>query len=84
MAHDETPKESTYALETDGIVHGIAFACVNALADAAAIATPERFIHLAARQLTAAGQEATAERVAAHLQTTFQALDACAKELHTL
>lgn len=84
MPHDDTPNESPYALETDGIIHGLATACVNVLTEAAAIATPERFIHLAAHQVTTAGQEATAERVGAHLYSTLQALDTTTKRLHAL
>ncbi|WP_025915598.1 hypothetical protein [Herminiimonas sp. CN] len=84
MSHDDTTKESTYALETDGLVHGVALICANTLTEAAAAATPERFIHLAVRQLVAAGQEPTAERVAAYLHTTCQAFDATVKELTAL
>lgn len=78
---NNTPRESTYAMETDGIVHGIALACVNTLAEAAAVATPEKFIHLAARQLVEAGQKPTAARVAEHLHQTLRAFDATVKEL---
>ena len=34
MSHDDTPNESTYALETDGLVHGVALICVNTMAEA--------------------------------------------------
>jgi len=71
-----TPAE----LEQDGIIYGIANMCVQALHEAAASATPERFIHLAARQVAEAG-DCGAERVAAHLHTTLVALKASCDEL---
>lgn len=64
---------TTADLEKDGIIHGIAATCVQAMHEAAANATPERFIHLAARQVAGAG-ELTPERVAAHLHTTLKAI----------
>lgn len=67
-------------LEKDGLIHGIAEACVQAMHEAAASATPEQFIHLAGRQI-AEGGELTAERVAAHLHTTLKAIMNTSAEL---
>lgn len=68
-------------LEQDGIVRALAEACVQALHEVAATATAERFVRLAAHQVADAG-ELTPERVAAHLQTTLQAMKATALELY--
>ena len=67
-------------LEKDGLIHGIAKACVQAMHEAADSATPERFIRLAARQVFDSG-ELTDERVAAHLHTTLKALLKTSAEL---
>lgn len=68
-------------LESDGIVYGIASACVRAVREVAEAATAERFIHLAARQVAQAGLPVTSGSVAAHLHTTLTALTATIEEL---
>ncbi len=68
-------------LENDGIILALAEACVQAMQEAAATATAKRFVRLAAHQVADAG-ELTHERVAAHLQTTLQALKATKLELY--
>ncbi len=68
-------------LEQNGIVRALAETCVQAMHEAAATATTERFMRLAAHQVADAG-ELTPERVVAHLQTTLQALKATALELY--
>jgi len=68
-------------LEQNGIIFAVAETCVQALQEAAATATAERFIHLASHQVADAG-ELTAERVAQHLQETLKALKATTLELY--
>lgn len=73
---------TTYdSLEQDGVIHALAEACVQAMHDTAAAATAQRFIRLCAHQVAGAG-DMTAERVAAHLQTTLNGIKASASELH--
>ena len=64
-----------------GICHGIAQSCMSALKEAASLASTERFIGLAARQIEESGQPATPELVAASLHTTLKAISAISSEL---
>lgn len=73
-----TPNQTT--AEQDGIIHGIASACVAAIREAADSASPEQFIRLATAQVEQAG-EFSAERVAACLHTTLKALHTTSAEL---
>lgn len=67
--------------QTCGISHSVAQSCMSALKEAASLASTERFIGLAARQIEESGQPATPERVASHLYQTLQALTATAEQL---
>ena len=73
-------KKSFTDLGTDGVVQGIAAACVQAMREAADNATADRFIRLAAHQVSGTG-EPTAERVTSHLHTTLKALLSTSAEL---
>lgn len=68
-------------LETDGIVHGIAIACVQTMRETAEAATAEGFIHLAAHKLTEVGYPATSGGVASFLHETLRALTETCEEL---
>lgn len=78
MTHPITPAD----LVKDGIVHGIAEICTQTLKEAAAVATPDRFIELVAQQVTASTGELSAELVAQRLQETATAIKALSVELH--
>jgi hypothetical protein len=78
MAHPTTPAD----LAKDGIIIGLAEICVQALKEAAAVATPERLIELVSQQVTASTGELSAELVAKRLQETATASKALAAELH--
>ena len=75
---------NTADLEQDGIVCGIAQACVDALREAASAATAQRFVRVVAQQVAEAhGLTAvTPENVAAHLNTTLSGLVASVAQLH--
>lgn len=60
--------------EQDGIIHGIASACVSAIRDAANNASPERFIQLAVDQVAQSGLVVTNERIASFLHANLKAL----------
>jgi hypothetical protein len=71
-------------LEQDGIVYGMAQACVDALREAADAATAQRFVRVVAQQVAQAhGPTAvTPENVAAHLNTNLSGLVAAVAQLH--
>lgn len=65
---------TTADLEKDGIVHGYAAACAQTMRETAASATAERFICLAAHELSKAGFPVTSGSVCAYLHEMTNSL----------